>query len=526
MSFKASDQRVYVTNVRIPVFDQNSEESRVILQDVHDVSNHAIRVGVTGPIGITGPITISGPVSLTGPIGITGPVEVSGTSFTTVLGSSYLNTYSKIVGTSNGTDNKVILTDAGGRVQTNARMSDGAGNTIGSTGGSLNVNVTNPIGITGIVGVTGTFSTTIAPGTLVGITGPVDISGQTVLVGNFPATQSVTGTVGVTGSVSVSNFPTTQSVTGTVNVGNFPATQSVTGTVGVTGSVSVSNFPATQGVTGTVNVGNFPTSQGVTGTVGVRGLDPLNVTPTTHEAGVHANKGLGANLYGYGGAGVWYPVNSTTGGSSSIDTAEALCTIGRIVNTTAAPVNTRDASLNAILADASFSLNRLLVFDASLNALLAAPLTVSGATFDTTRLTVYDSSLNSKFADLTYTGSLLNVYDSNVETKLTATNLMLTTIENDISGGVISKGLDDVGTPYAMYTDSNGTQRVEVIPGHQETAKYIFETDVSVIASSSGAGWAIDVRDRPGWYYNAVAVSTLKWYANNGISTPPALEHN
>jgi hypothetical protein len=77
-----------------------------------------------------------------------------------------------------------------------------------------------------------------------------------------------------------------------------------------------------------------------------------------------------------------------------------------------------------------------------------------------------------------------------------------------------------------MYTDANGVQRTEIVVGHNETAKYVFETDASVIASSSGAGWAIDVRGRPGWYYDAIAVSTLKWYAGNGISTPPSLEFN
>jgi hypothetical protein len=123
---------------------------------------------------------------------------------------------------------------------------------------------------------------------------------------------------------------------------------------------------------------------------------------------------------------------------------------------------------------------------------------VSGATFNATRLTVYDASATS----------------------------LLTTIESDISGGVVSKGKDDVGTAYPMYTDSNGVQRVEIIPGHQESSKYVFETDAAVIGSSSGAGWSIDVRGRYGWYYNAVPVSTLKWYGNNGISSPPALEFN
>jgi hypothetical protein len=76
-----------------------------------------------------------------------------------------------------------------------------------------------------------------------------------------------------------------------------------------------------------------------------------------------------------------------------------------------------------------------------------------------------------------------------------------------------------------MYTDANGIQRTEIIPGHVETAKYVFETDASVIASSSGAGWSIDSRGRPGWYYDASAVTTLDWYANS-ISAPISVDFN
>src|SRR5665213_598196 len=135
-----------------------------------------------------------------------------------------------------------------------ARLQDGSGNPISSTGDALDI--------------TGTVS----------ISGTVPISGS-ISVSNFPASQVVTlASTTITGSVAVTGtfFQATQPVSGTIAVSNFPATQPVrgtitanagTGTFTVGGTVAVSNFPATQPVSGSVAVSNFPATQPVSGTI-------------------------------------------------------------------------------------------------------------------------------------------------------------------------------------------------------------------------------------------------------------------
>ena len=110
-----------------------------------------------------------------------------------------------------------------------------------------------------------------------------------------------------------------------------------------------------------------------------------------------------------------------------------------------------------------------------------------------------------------------------VQTNDTSANLKLTTIETDISSGILVKGQDDVGARYPLYTDANGTQRTQILTGHEESAKYIFSTDLAAIASPS-ANWAIDTRGRDGWYYSG-ASTALSWYSNS-ISSPPSLDFN
>ena len=222
-----------------------------------------------------------------------------------------------------------------------AKLSDAAGNAIGSTSGALNVAITsgggtdpsagtpgaalpasatyigvndgsgNLIGLKAVAGalkVDGSAVTQPVSGTFWQATQPVSAASLPLPAGAATAANqstantalaaiqaSVGGTLivngsGVTqpvsGSVSVSNFPSTQAVTG-----NFwQATQPVSGTVGVSslpalpagsnaiGSVSVSNFPATQPVSGSVAVSNFPATQPVSGTVGISGTVPVSGT--------------------------------------------------------------------------------------------------------------------------------------------------------------------------------------------------------------------------------------------------------
>jgi hypothetical protein len=86
-----------------------------------------------------------------------------------------------------------------------------------------------------------------------------------------PYSQPVTVTNTVSNPVPVSG---SVGVTGTVGVDNFPQSQTVNGNVGVTGTVGVNNFPATQTVNGNVGidpnsnhvqVDNLPTAQTVNG---------------------------------------------------------------------------------------------------------------------------------------------------------------------------------------------------------------------------------------------------------------------
>src|SRR5665213_961087 len=130
-----------------------------------------------------------------------------------------------------------------------ARLQDGSGNPISSTGDALDI--------------TGTVS----------ISGTVPISGS-ISVSNFPASQVVTlASTTITGSVAVTGtfFQATQPVSGTVAVSNFPATQPVSGTIAATQSgtwtVGISagqTIAATNAGTFAVQVTNFPASQVVT----------------------------------------------------------------------------------------------------------------------------------------------------------------------------------------------------------------------------------------------------------------------
>jgi hypothetical protein len=95
----------------------------------------------------------------------------------------------------------------------------------------------------------------------------------------------------------------------------------------------------------------------------------------------------------------------------------------------------------------------------------------------------------------------------------------LTTIETDISSGVLMKGDDGTGLRTSVYTDEFGVQRTQTVPVHVDTAKYIFSTDCSLITTPSLTGWSLDARGRQGWYYTGGG-SQLKWYRNQIFPNP------
>ena len=100
--------------------------------------------------------------------------------------------------------------------------------------------------------------------------------------------------------------------------------------------------------------------------------------------------------------------------------------------------------------------------------------------------------------------------------------------EMTVSGPIQIVG-DDYATnsKFPIYVDENGVQRTEIVEGHQETAKYIFETDKSAVVTFGLSGEVfLDARGRPGWYVNnQLGTINFEWY-DNAISTPPNLIFN
>lgn len=223
-----------------------------------------------------------------------------------------------------------------------------SGSVTGLLLGGVNVSSTNPLPITGSVGLTAPVVVSNFPATqnvtvLSGSVSGILVGGQSLSSTN-PV--PVTGSIGLSGPVAVSNFPANQTVT----VSNFPATQDVsvvsgsitglllggvavsstnplpvTGSVGLSGPVAVSNFPSTQnvialsgsvsglllggvavsstnplpvtgsvGITSPVAVSNFPNNQNVTALsgsvsgllVGGQALSSTNPVPVTGSVGI------------------------------------------------------------------------------------------------------------------------------------------------------------------------------------------------------------------------------------------------
>ena len=264
--------------------------------------------------------------------------------------------------------------------------------------------------------------------------------------------------IGVTGSF--------QSGPISIAPGNFIG---ITGLAGITGTVSLSAGTTVE-VSGSVSVSNFPTTQGITGTVSLTTGTQVSLT--------------GPYLYG-----------NFIGVTGSFQSGPISIAPGNFVGITGPVSLTGTVSLSA---GSQISLTGPYLYN-------------NGSLIGVT------GSFSSTIAPGTFvslTGTAL--------TKDISANATLTLIEQDISGGILVKGQDDTGVRYPFYVNANGVQRTEIVTGHIETAKYIFETDATVIAT--GTSWGLDNRNREGWYFSGTVSSTLKWYGNNGISNPPSLQ--
>jgi len=198
----------------------------------------------------------------------------------------------EILGDTNNTIRPVVC-DSDGRLLVDlagtvvdigiVQIEDSVGNPLTSVAGSLNVNVTNPVSVTGSVNTNPPANATT---NITEVGGAPLSEGQKTMANSVPVViasdQSaipVTGTfttspnvnvhdasgnpinsTGTSLNVDVTNFPATQPVSGTVTAlqGTSPwvtslASTTITGTVAVTESgtwsVGVNNFPATQSVT-------------------------------------------------------------------------------------------------------------------------------------------------------------------------------------------------------------------------------------------------------------------------------------
>lgn len=202
---------------------------------------------------------------------------------------------------------------------------DGSGNTISSTGTSLNVNVTD---FPATVAVTQSTSPWVVSGTVAATQSGVWSTGRTWVLASgtdsVAAVQSGVWTVQQgtpPWSVSVTNFPATQPVSGTVTALQGTSPWVVAGTVtanagtgdftvvqptGANLHVVIDNFPAVQPVSGTVtalqgtspwvtSVSNFPAVQPVSGTVtALQGTSPWVVSgsiTTSPNVNIHDSTG-------------------------------------------------------------------------------------------------------------------------------------------------------------------------------------------------------------------------------------------
>ena len=450
--------------------------------------------GVTGPVGITGSVTVLNPVTdvsisnlpaiwsvsgavsvnnfptvfgVTGPVGITGTVRVDGS-----VNVTNLPTESVIVGYVMGVPQYQTVVSTGNPV-TDPKAVDWYNNPVATVIGT-DVNKT-PLKInidTGSAGLVGSISTVTLGRDNAGNYNQLNVDASGALkISNYPSSVGITGPVGITGAVSVLNFPSKFEVSGSVVTdisGQTVKSQTITKDIQTSATSEVTSI----NVPGYVSGPTIYSQTAMSTVANIRGI-----VDTYNSANINARA-------------------ATAGGY-------------------ALAVNVENASIPVTLSGQTVNVGN---FPSSYS--ISGPVSLTGAyLYDNGTLLGVTGSFSSTIAPGTFVG-----VTGTTLTKDISANETLTLIESDISSGILVKGQDDTGVRYPIYVDVDGVQRTEIVSGHAETAKYIFETDASVI--TTGTSWRLDTRGREGWYYTGTVSSTLKWYGNNGISTPPAMDFN
>jgi len=270
-------------------------------QDTGNASLASIDSKLTNPLPVSGSVSVSNfPASQP----ITGSVSVTNFPAT----QNVAVTSSVEVEVKNDTGNPVPVSGT-----VSAKVQDGSGNSISSTGGALNVNVSGGTVTASNPSVSSTGSAVPANATFVGGTDGTNLRALSVDTSGKLNINNISGTVSLpTGAATAYNQTLVQSSvgvsTGTAitiqgGVGGVAVPVSVSGTVAASQSgswsvsasqagtwtsgrtwslnssgdsvnigsvlnpVAISNFPATQPVSGSVSVSNFPATQAVSGTV-------------------------------------------------------------------------------------------------------------------------------------------------------------------------------------------------------------------------------------------------------------------
>ena len=454
-------------------------------------------IGITGAVGVSGlynglvGVTGEFNASLTVPqgtsIGITGMVGVSGMykGLVGVTGSSVItvpaNTFIGITGM--------------------VGVSGFYNGLVGVTGSSaITVPANTFIGITGmvgvsgfyngLVGVTGSSAITVPANTFIGITGMVGVSGF------------YNGLVGVTGSSEITVPANTFiGITGMVGVSGF-----YNGLVGVTGS-SVITVPANThiGITGIVGVSGF-----YNGLVGVTGSSAITVPANTFIGitGMVGVSGFYNGLVGItGSSAITVPANTFIGITGMVGVSGFYNGLVGITGSSAitVPANTH-IGITGIVGVSGMYNGLVGVTGANFPSYFGitgmVPVLVAGNDSTGTARTIY--------TDVNGLVGITGYINAGITGSAYST---LTTIETDISSGVLMKGDDGTGLRTSIYTDEFGVQRTQNVPLHLDTAKYIFSTDCPLITTPSLTGWSLDERGRQGWYYTGGG-SQLKWYGN------------
>ena len=365
--------------------------------------------------------------------------------------------------------------------------------------GRVKVGLTGPFLYNGgtLIGVTGSFNSnvtvgaveisgnvTLNPNTKVGLTGPFIYGNYIGVTGAFqsgPVTISG-GAVEISGNVNL-NPNTLVGLTGPYVYGGY---------LGVTGAFQSGPMSISGGITGSVSVNNFPSSFGVTGPININGVTGVNGKLPVYDASAN------------------YAINNQSL-KAQIDDGSGVFAVTEV-----------QGNINGI------GLNSISVYNYDLDVKLTSDPGVTAAIQTTVKNTVGVTGFVgvTSMPALTISANQFVGITGTALVKDISGNELLTTIEADISGGILVKGENDVGVRHPFYVNANGVQRTQVVTGHLETAMYVFSTDATVITSNSGVNWVLDPRGRrPGWYYSGTTNVSLNWYSNS-ISAPPTIHFN